>query len=63
MFRLCGGTKYVVKVDDDIKLDINNLQRILNRKYGGGGETVPDFIECPSVMRNSRQVPVVAAMC
>ena len=54
MFRLCGGTKYVVKVDDDIKLDINNLQRILNRKYGGGGETVPDFIECPSVMRNMR---------
>ena len=54
MFRLCGGTKYVVKVDDDVKLDIDHLQRILNRKYGGSGDLIPDFIECPSVMRNMR---------
>ena len=52
--RLCGSARFVVKVDDDVSVDIEALQSLLYRKYGGPGHPVPDIIECPSVMRNMR---------
>ena len=50
---MCGAAQYVVKVDDDITFNIENLQTILDSKYGSLGHT-KDIIECPSVMRNMR---------
>jgi len=54
--RLCGSARFVVKVDDDIRLDLAALETLLHSKYGGPGSKreVPDTIECPSVMRNMR---------
>ena len=51
---MCGSARFVVKVDDDVSVDIEALQSLLYRKYGGPGHSVPDIIECPSVMRNMR---------
>jgi len=51
--RFCGSTKYIVKVDDDITMDLDNLVRVLDSKYGDS-DPVPDIVECPSVMRNMR---------
>jgi len=50
--RFCGNTRYVVKIDDDVKLDMENLEKTLSRKYRD--EVVPDILECPSVLRNVR---------
>ena len=54
--RLCGNARFVVKVDDDIRLDLAMLETLLHAKYGSPGSKrpVPDIIECPSVMRNMR---------
>jgi len=54
--RLCGNARFVVKVDDDIRLDLAMLETLLHSKYGSPGSKrpVPDTIECPSVMRNMR---------
>ena len=54
MTRYCGGARFIVKIDDDVRLDVDNLQRTLSRKFGNSG-TVPDIIECSAaVMRNVR---------
>ena len=42
-----------MKVDDDISLDLAALQSLLAAKYPASS-SVPDIIECPSVMRNMR---------
>lgn len=55
--RFCGSAKFIVKVDDDVTLDLDNLLFLLEKKYGENsphGGTVPDIVECPSVMRNMR---------
>ena len=54
--RLCGSARFVVKVDDDIRLDLTALETLLHSKYGGPSSKrpVPDTIECPSLMRNMR---------
>ena len=52
--RYCGGARFIVKIDDDVRLDVDNLRRTLSRKFGDSG-TVPDIIECSAaVMRNVR---------
>jgi len=55
--RFCGSAKYIVKVDDDVTLDLDKLMLLLETKYGQQskyGGNVPDIVECPSVMRNMR---------
>jgi len=55
--RFCGSAKYIVKVDDDVSVDLDNLMFLLEKKYGEDsphGGTVPDIVECPSVMKNMR---------
>jgi len=55
--RFCGSAKYIVKVDDDVTVDLDNLMFLLDQKYGElspHGGNVPDIVECPSVMRNMR---------
>ena len=44
--RFCGNANYIVKIDDDVKISMDGIQRTLSRKYGNGN--VPDIIECPS---------------
>ena len=52
--RYCGGARFIVKIDDDVRLDVDTLRRTLSRKFGDSG-TVPDIIECSAaVMRNVR---------
>ena len=51
--RFCGSAKYIVKVDDDVTMDLDNLISLLDTKYGDTSP-VPDVVECPSVMRNMR---------
>jgi len=51
--RFCGSAKFIVKVDDDVTVDLGRLEKILADKYGVAGPA-PDMVECPSVMRNMR---------
>ena len=44
--RYCGNAKFIVKIDDDVKINMNAIHATLSRKYGNGN--VPDIIECPS---------------
>ena len=41
--RHCGGARYVVKIDDDVLLDLPSLRDTLTRKHSGA--TVPDTIQ------------------
>ena len=41
--RHCGGAKYLVKIDDDVLLDLPSLRDTLTRKHPG--PTVPDTIQ------------------
>lgn len=55
--RFCSQARYIVKLDDDVQLDLPRLTSVLNRKYGQTseyGDRPPDVVECPSVMRNMR---------
>jgi len=51
--RFCGSVRYIIKIDDDINLDVDSLRSIVETKYKGITQ-MPDLIECPSVMRNMR---------
>jgi len=51
--RFCGSARYIVKVDDDVTMDLDKLITLLDAKYDENIQ-VPDIVECPSVMRNMR---------
>ena len=41
--RHCVGARYVVKIDDDVLVDLPSLRATLDRKFPGA--TVPDTIQ------------------
>ena len=44
-----------MKIDDDVRLDLNSVETVLARKYGNlRSQPAPDILECPSVLRNVR---------
>lgn len=50
--KYCAGTKYLLKIDDDVSMDWPRVLNELTMKYPEG---MPEnVLECPSVMRNMR---------
>ena len=47
----CHTAKYITKTDDDVTLDLETLVSTLTVKFG---DSPPDVILCPAVIRNMR---------
>ena len=52
IYLKCSEARYIIKTDDDVSLDLENIKNTLEWKYGS--LSVPDIMECPSVIRNMR---------
>ena len=47
--RHCGGARYVVKIDDDVLVDLPSLRATLTRKHPG--PAVPDTIQVKTELK------------
>jgi hypothetical protein len=50
-FRHCGGASYIMKIDDDIQGNFDNVRSSLDTKFPNGNENI---VACNGIMRNMR---------
>ena len=58
--RHCGGARYVVKIDDDVLVDLPSLRDTLTRKHPGA--SMPDTIQVIQPLRSDCESVKVKAL-